>query len=162
MTRDQKWVAISASTHKAAMRFLRLIGGEKLTRDPRFVDNESRVKNRNELDQLINEWMGKRDLTDALKTVDREGITAGPVYDAADILKDPHISGRGLFFECPDEELGHVTAHAPVPRLSTSPGRFRFPAPDIGEHNKEILLEFGVRELEITAMVNNGLIGGKD
>ncbi len=162
LTRDHKWVAISASTQKAAMRFLKLIGGEELTRDPRFLDNTLRVKNRDELDGLINEWMGKRNRTEALETIDREGITAGPVYDASEILQDPHISNRGLFFECPDQDLGHVMAHTPVPRLSASPGRFRFPAPEIGEHSEQILLEFGIQKQEIARMINSGLIGVKD
>ncbi len=158
-TKDEKWVAISASTQNSAMRFLELIGGEELTRDPRFLENAGRVKNRTELDQLINNWMGEKTREEALEIVDQAGVTAGPVYDASEILDDPHVQDTNVFFPSPDPEIGTLYSHSPTPKLSRSPGKVEMSAPSLGQNTEEILREAGFSDTEIGHFIQSGLVG---
>jgi len=43
-----------------------------------------------------------------------------------------------------------------IPRLSETPGSIRTPAPEIGEHNAEVL---GALGLDLEELINNGIIG---
>ena len=49
-TRDGKWIALSGSVQAMAERVFRLVGREDMLHDPRFKDNSSRVKHREEVD----------------------------------------------------------------------------------------------------------------
>ncbi|MFA7670507.1 MAG: CoA transferase, partial [Burkholderiaceae bacterium] len=40
-------------------------------------------------------------------------------------------------------DLGHISTHNIIPRLSSTPGGFRRPAPTLGEHTDEVLQELG-------------------
>lgn len=49
------------------------------------------------------------------------------------------MTERESLVEIEDDELGHVTVHNVVARLSATPGGFTRPAPKKGEHSREIL-----------------------
>src|SRR5262249_32290607 len=80
----------------------------------------------------------QRTLADAIRFFEEAEVTAGPVYDIGQFLEDPHVQARGIVVETPDEEMGEVPMHAVVPRLSGTPGPLRYPAPAVGQHNREI------------------------
>jgi crotonobetainyl-CoA:carnitine CoA-transferase CaiB-like acyl-CoA transferase len=88
-------------------------------------------------------------------------VTAAPVYDIAGLIDDPHVKGRGIFEELPDEEMGWVQMHAPVPRLSATPAGYRRPAPRIGEHTWEVLKELSFDATRIAVLRDAGVVGGE-
>ena len=57
------------------------------------------------------------------------------------------------------KELGTVPMHNISPRLSATPGTFRIPAPDLGQHTDEILREVGYSPDDIAEMRNEKAIG---
>ena len=72
-----------------------------------------------------------------------------PVYDAADMLEDPHLKERGFFQRTDHPEAGVIAApglpfrpHVPAERGGgeSPPGR----APLLGEHTAQVLAEAGV------------------
>ena len=77
---------------------------------------------------------------------EKHEITAAPVYDIDQFVADPHVQARGIVVELPDKDMGTIPMHAVVPRLSSSPGMLRRPAPELGEHNAELLGRLGVDE----------------
>jgi crotonobetainyl-CoA:carnitine CoA-transferase CaiB-like acyl-CoA transferase len=44
-----------------------------------------------------------------------------------------------VLVEVPDKDMGTVPMHDVVPRLSRTPGAIRTGAPDLGQHEAEIL-----------------------
>jgi crotonobetainyl-CoA:carnitine CoA-transferase CaiB-like acyl-CoA transferase len=151
-TSDGGWVAISASTQAMTERLFRAIGRDDLNGNPDFCNNAERVKHRDEVDRIIGGWIRERTLKDNIAFFEREGVTAGPVYNIAQFLEDPHVQERGIVVEVPDEELGEVEMHDVVPRLSGTPGTLRSPAPSIGQHNDEIYGRIGYSPERIAAM----------
>jgi crotonobetainyl-CoA:carnitine CoA-transferase CaiB-like acyl-CoA transferase len=49
--------------------------------------------------------------------------------------------------------------HNVIPRLSTTPGRLRRPAPALGEHTVEILGTLGLDRAELAELARDGVIG---
>ncbi len=88
----------------------------------------------------------------------KAGVTAGPVYDIADAVADPHFRER-VIVEVPDAELGHLPMHAIVPRLSGTPGQWRRPAPALGEHTDAVLNEAGYDAGAIARLRKEGAAG---
>jgi crotonobetainyl-CoA:carnitine CoA-transferase CaiB-like acyl-CoA transferase len=138
---DGMFVAMSGSMQSMAMRIFETIGRPELKDDPRFCTNDARVANRDELDAIVGEFVKARTQAENLALFEKAGVTVGPVYSVADLLDHPYVTGREAIIEVEDRDNGSLPMHNIIPRLSASPGRFRRPAPRLGEHTEEILSE---------------------
>src|SRR5712691_601459 len=156
-TGDGHWVCLSASTQGMAERVLVKIGRPELVKDPRFATNIERVKHGIELDEIIGGFIAERDLAENLRYFDEAGVTIGPVYDIAQIVRDDYVLEREALIEIPDEEMGELPTHPVVPRLSGTPGALKSAAPKIGEHN-EALLKPLLGDVEYDKLCKSGAI----
>jgi crotonobetainyl-CoA:carnitine CoA-transferase CaiB-like acyl-CoA transferase len=138
-TSDNGWVALSASTQKMAERLFTAIGRADMITDARFRTNTARLDHVEEVDQIIQDFIGQRTLAENLAFFEQAEVTVGPVYDPAGFEQDAHVKGRGVLVEVPDKDMGTVPMHDVVPRLSRTPGAIRTGAPDLGQHEAEIL-----------------------
>ena len=138
-TRDGRFIAISASIQSMAERLYRAIGRADMIDDPRFATNTDRVKNIDEADRPVAEFIKARTLAENLSVFEAAEVTAAPVYDIGQFITDPHVQARAIVTDLPDAQMGSVPMHAVVPRLSGTPGEIRYPAPALGEHNDAIL-----------------------
>jgi crotonobetainyl-CoA:carnitine CoA-transferase CaiB-like acyl-CoA transferase len=143
-TKDGRFIAISASIQSMAERLYRAIGRADMIDDPRFRTNTDRVKNIDEAERPVAEFIKARMLADNLAVFEAAEVTAAPVYDIDQFIADPHVQARQIVTDLPDAEMGSVPMHAVVPRLSGTPGEIRTPAPALGEHNNEILAGLGL------------------
>ncbi len=157
-TRDGGWVAISASTQAMTERLFAAIGRADLNEDPAFKTNAERVKRRGEVDAIVGGFIAQRTLAEAIAFFETAGVTAAPVYDIAQFLADPHVQERGIVVEAPDEEMGTVPMHAPVPRLGRTPGGLRTPAPKLGEHTEEIFTRLGYSAERLADLRRRGVV----
>ena len=146
---DGKHVAMSGSMQSMAMRILDTIGRPELKTDVRFETNDGRVKNRDELDSIISAFIGSKTQDENLALFEAAGVTVGPVCSVLDLLDHPYAREREAIVELEDKDIGSVPMHNIVPRLSESPGGFRYPAPRVGEHTADILAE--LKSLEAAA-----------
>jgi crotonobetainyl-CoA:carnitine CoA-transferase CaiB-like acyl-CoA transferase len=158
-TRDGKWIALSASIQSMAARVFDVVGRPELIDDPRFSSNAVRVKHSDEIDAVVGAWVAERSLDEALATFEAASVTAGPVYNVAQFLDDPHVREREIMVELPDDDMGTVPMHNIVPRLSATPGTFRHAAPRLGQHNAEVLGALGLSGDELAALAARGVIG---
>ncbi len=140
-TSDGGYVALSGSMQSMAMRILDTIGRPELKDDPRFATNEGRVAHRDLLDAIIGGFIAARSTDENLALFEAAGVTVGPVCSMADLLDHPYTKGRDVIVEVEDRAMGTLPMHNIVPRLTGSPGGFRRPAPELGEHTDEILAE---------------------
>jgi crotonobetainyl-CoA:carnitine CoA-transferase CaiB-like acyl-CoA transferase len=157
-TSDGKWVALSASIQSMVERVFRVIGKPELIDDPRFATNADRVQHRGEVDGVVAEWVAQRTQEEALHILEQAGVTAGPVYNIAQFMEDPHVIEREILVELPDDEMGSIPMHNIVPTLSGTPGGFRLPAPRLGEHNEALLTEIGFNADAIANLRERGVI----
>jgi crotonobetainyl-CoA:carnitine CoA-transferase CaiB-like acyl-CoA transferase len=157
-TKDARWLAISASMQVMAERLFRAIGRADMIDDPRFRTNADRVRNAEECEAPIAEFIARRTLADALAFFEQAEVTAAPIYDIDQFLADPHVRAREIVVDLPDEELGTVPMHNIVPRMSLTPGHIRTPAPALGEHTAALLGEIGCSRAEIEALARAGII----
>src|SRR3954454_12488911 len=142
-TKDGRYIAISASIQSMAERLYRAIGRADMIDDPRFRTNTDRVKNIDEAERPLVEFIKARTLAENLSVFEKAEVTAAPVYDIDQFIADPHVKAREIVTELPDPEMGSVPMHHVVPRLSGTPGEIRTPAPALGEHNEAILAGLG-------------------
>ncbi|MDB5586705.1 MAG: CoA transferase [Devosia sp.] len=152
---DGKYLALSGSTPAVARRIFETIGRADMNDDPRFATNSDRVKNRGLVDAAIGVWFAERDSAEALAIMRKAGATVGPIYNIADALADAHFDQREIIVDVDDAQFGTLPMHNIVPRLSATPGVWRLPAPELGQHTNEVLAEAGLDEAAIAAAVTS-------
>jgi crotonobetainyl-CoA:carnitine CoA-transferase CaiB-like acyl-CoA transferase len=157
-TSDHRFIAISASIQAMAERVFRAIGKPEMIGDPRFRTNTDRVRNIDACDAAVAEFIAVRTLADNMAIFEAAEVTANPVYEIDQLLEDPHVHGRGVLVEAPDEEAGSVLMHNIIPRLSETPGRFRLAAPGLGQHSRSVLESIGLDTARIDALAADGVI----
>jgi crotonobetainyl-CoA:carnitine CoA-transferase CaiB-like acyl-CoA transferase len=157
-TRDGRWLSISGSMQSMAERLYAAVGVPEMTKDPRFASNSARLANNDEAERPIRAFIAERDLATCLAAFEKAEVTAAPVYDIDQFVADRHVREREIVVDVPDEELGSVTMHNVVPRLSITPGALRRPAPKLGEHTSEILARLGIAAADLAHLRSEGIV----
>ncbi len=158
-SKDGKWLSMSASTQGIWERVAVAIGREELIQEERFKDNTTRVKNRVELNEIIQEWVGSLPLEEAMAGMREAGAVVGPVYDSAMIAEDPQYAEREDLVKVDDPDLGPLQMHAALPKLSRTPGSVYRAAPGLGEHNESVYGEWlGYDAQRVADLKEQGLI----
>lgn len=157
-TSDGRFIAISASIQAMAERLFRAIGREDMISDPKFRTNTDRVRNIEECDGIVADFILARTLKENMDIFQAAEVTATPIYEVDQLIEDPHVRERGILVEAPDAEAGSVLMHNVIPRLSDTPGRIRTPAPALGEHSRSILQSIGYDAARIDALAADGVI----
>jgi crotonobetainyl-CoA:carnitine CoA-transferase CaiB-like acyl-CoA transferase len=157
-TRDGKWASIAASTQSIFERLCAALGLEALLADPRFADNPSRVSNRDAIDGIVGDAIGKLTLAELRERLNAHEVGFSPIYDASDVFTDPQFVAREAIVRVPDGELGEVRMQCVVPRFSETPGAVHRAGPALGEHNDEVYRALGLAADEIDRLRIAGVI----
>ena len=157
-TKDDKWLALSASTPVMAEKLFKLLGLETLLHDERFATNEARVRHGDQVDRIVADALMKFSLEEAMALFVTHGVAGAPVYDVAQLMSDPHARARRIVEDVTDPEIGTYPMHTPVPRFSRTPGRVRTVGPKLGQHNQEVYGDLGLDPEEIQKLQCTGVI----
>lgn len=157
LTRDKKWIVLSASSESVAKRLFSIIGRPDIFE--RYPTNRERVLHSPEIDKLVQDWISKKSQQEAVDQLRSEGVAVGPIYDAKQIYFDNHFNQRGSLLKFQDNDLGTLTMQGVFPKLRNNPGSVRFLGPvEIGKNTNEILSELGYDENEISVLRKKKII----
>ncbi|HEX2173383.1 MAG TPA: CoA transferase [Dehalococcoidia bacterium] len=158
-TRDGRWVAISTSADSIAERVMRLVGHPEVIDEPWFKSGRQRAAHGDELDAMVGEWIGRHDLEMVIAEFERAEAAVAPIYDASQVIADPHFRARGSIMTVPDPELGPITMQNVIARLSATPGSIRWAGRPKGADNEEIFAgRLGLSPAEIERLRAGGVI----
>ncbi|WP_431859226.1 CaiB/BaiF CoA transferase family protein [Azospirillum sp.] len=152
------WLVVGGANQKNWLRMLEAIGALNLAQDARFADNASRMANLDALCDELARCFRTETVEHWLRVLDANGVPCGPVHTMQQALDDPQTKAREMLVEVEHATLGTVkTLGLPV-KFSETPGKVRSGAPTYGQHNHEILAEYGFTPAEITALQQEGAI----
>lgn len=157
LSRDNRWVGIAASGETLFRRLMSAIDRPDLREDERFKDNARRIRNRAEIDGILEEWASERDASQIVETLRAAQVPVNMVYSAKDVFEDPHVQERASIVRVADD-AGVVSAmQNAVPRLSRTPGAVRWPGRALGADNERIYGQWFV-PAEISELAREGVI----
>jgi formyl-CoA transferase len=157
-TCDERWLALSAGTESMVRRLWEAIGKPDLVDDARFNTHAARLRNADEVDAEIAEFVASKNLDELLELFDKADVTAGAVMDALDLLRSTYVKDRGVLVAQPDHELGNIPApHPPIRCLNARTVGLRS-SPRLGEHTEEILTALGFDVAQQKAMRAAGIV----
>ena len=137
---DGKFVVIGGNGDSIFKRLMEAAGRADMANDSRLADNAGRVEHEQSIDEAISSWCQNHTSAEVLQTLEESRVPAGPIYNAEDMLADPHFNERELFEQV---EINGEQLKIPgmIPKLSDTPGDTQWPGPEVGSHNAEILGE---------------------
>ncbi len=127
--------------------------GEGVADDPRFADNDARVRHRAPLRELLESRFVLRTTAEWLPLLEAHDIMCAPVADYAMVTSSEQFQhnhaavsmslGNGAEFRVPGFLLGDRDTQAKV----------HYPPPGKGEHSRAVLADYGFSSDEIEALI---------
>ena len=125
-----------------------VLGVPELGVDPRYATNPARIKNRDELNALLDALTIKYQRDELLTQLEGANVPAGPINTVADVFSDPQVIHRGMQQQL-DLKSGTVaTVRSPIV-LDNEGQMANTPSPRLGQHTNEVLSEIGFKQSEI-------------
>jgi len=132
-------------------RFAEAIGAADLIKREEYATGALRSKNRDQLNDELNKITAKKTNAEWQTILDTAGVPSGPIYSIDQMFDDPQVKHLGIAAPVPtDSQDGRpLTVVAQPFTMSRTPSKMVAPPPDVGEHNDEVLKEFGFSAQEI-------------
>jgi benzylsuccinate CoA-transferase BbsF subunit len=138
---EDRWVTI-ACPDEASWRALCGVADPAWLDDARFATAADRKANEAALDELIGGWTSALYRWDVTHRLQAAGVAAFPSLSPLDLWSgDPQLAAIGML-ERPEHPVVGRRVVPGIPwRLHNGPNGLRRPAPRLGEHTEEILLD---------------------
>ncbi len=143
-------------------RLCKAMGRDDLIDDARATSGTTRSANVDTLQPIIEGWLATLTREQAVETLNAAGIPCGPVYTAEDVFDDPHVKARGMIMPVTDPEFGTFGFARTTPHLSAAPELPANPAPNLGQHTREILHDLGYETKDIDRLAADGVVQTDD
>jgi itaconate CoA-transferase len=127
-----------------------------LATDERFKTNSLRLKNRGELEPLVDEYLSQLSVEEAEELFERASIPFSRLNDVGEVLEHPQVVLR--------DRLMNVLSGSGTVDLLRAPFNIEgvreapAPVPAVGQHNAEVLAELGYSAAEIESLIREGAV----
>jgi formyl-CoA transferase len=155
---DDNWfVLVLTPDHWPALA--KGIGRPDLLTDPRFADPGKQIANSADLTAILDGVFASQPMSHWVEVFEQVHVTFGVVRAPSEVVKDPQLKENDIVV--PIEGAGgnlEFTISSPMQLhgVTKVPARR---APEIGEHNDEILKELGFGANEIESLRASGTLG---
>ena len=138
-TADDEMILIAANQDTVFGRLADVMGQPELE-DQRALQGSRRTRPQHGRAGPDHRASGRRSSTptSCSRSLHADGVPAGRIYRAKDMMSDPHFKAREAIVRLIHPQIGELAMHNVFPRLSATPGKVRKVGPTLGENNEEI------------------------
>ena len=158
---SDKLINVSAVGDRLFARFCQAVGLDQLIEDDKYSTDEMRLENRDELNGIISKVLSQNNSEYWIEKLNRVGVPCGPVNNIAEMFSDEQVKHLKMNRKVKHHRLGELDVVRQPINFSEyeQPDELKYPAPDLGQHNKDVLMEFGFDEDYISSLLEKGIIG---
>ena len=155
---EDRWCVIAVFASDEWQAFSKVIGHPAWIDNPKFTTLQTRQKNEDELDRLVEAWTINHTAEEVMAMMQAAGIAAGVTQNAQDLHEDRQLKHRNHYWVLDHPEMGPSTYDSPAYKLSKTPAQPRMPAPCLGEHNEFVCTRLlGMSDEEFVGLLAEGI-----
>ena len=139
-------------------RFAEAIDKEKWLQMEEFKDAKSRLKNRDYLNQLIEEVTITKTSNEWVEMLEKVGVPCGPINSIDKVFDDPQVKHLGIAQEIETIPFGNTKLVGQPFNLSRSSSSMKRRPPEKGEHNEDVLGDLGFSAEELDSLKEKNII----
>jgi len=153
----------AANNDNQFRRMCETVGKSELAEDPRFLSNADRVKNRKELEGLLNTQFVEKPKSHWISALQEAGLTVTSINSLDEVFKDPQAKARNSLWQVDHPSLGKIDLlGSALQHLSRTPAQPTSHPPLLGEHTTEVMKKvLGMDEQKIKDLISSEVIKGK-
>ena len=157
--KDGRWVFITMLYDKHLTLLSKMLNIEGLSQDPRFSSIRAREENRHVLISILDKAFSTKTADEWMEIARKHRAPLTIANRLEDLEKDPQVLANDYIIEYDHPVLG-TTRYAGYPfQLSETPASCESPAPEVGQHTEEILIDIcGYSWADIQGLQNEGVI----
>ena len=158
--KDEKWILLSHYTPERYWPpFCRAMGLEHLEQDPRFQDSRARRENSEALIAIMDRAFATRSREEWMQTLEQGGLIVSPILDYLEVINDPQVAENNLLPEFDHPVLGKIQESGIPVEFDTTPGSIREPAPHLGQHTEEVMVDLlGYSPDQVARLQESGVV----
>ena len=149
-------IAVSGET--IWQRFAKVLEAPQWLENPDYATEALRSKNRVALNAEINERTRTKDTRTWVDLLTEAGVPSGMINTIDQVFAEPQIKHLGIAQTINSKALGDLTLVGQPVSLSRTPSKLTVAPPERGEHNEELLSEFGFSVDEIAELHSKNVI----
>lgn len=153
------WINVGGANQSNWERIADVLGHPEWRSDARFASNSERMAHREELVELMNAVLRTRTRAHWQAAFDAAGVPAGPVHTVGEALNHAQTLARGMVVALNHPQAGPTKALGCPIHFSATPTQITRPAPLLGQHTRELLLEHGYSDAAIDTLLAQGVVG---
>ena len=156
----QGWIVVFALENQIANLWAAL-GTPELADDLRFQNNRTRLEYRDDLTEIIEQWMSTFETDEeVVALLEQHRVPCGPVVEPVKLAEThPHFLERGTVREVSDPLAGSMLIPGFPLRFSDAPDLPDLTAAEVGEHNSSVLSDLlGMSAEAVAAMEQDGVL----
>ncbi len=159
VAKDGGRVIISAGVLSQLHRLYTVMGREDLLSTPLGGNQAVRFEHRQEIDDLVAEWVKTRDTKDVQETLKKADVPCTRVPTFGEVCHDPQLLSRNMIIDVDQTLSGKVKVPGSLFKMSKTPGKIDYPAPFLGENTNEVLSGIlGMTDEEINRLSDEHVI----
>ena len=139
-------------------RFAEAIDKEQWLQMEEFKDAKSRLKNRDYLNQIIEEVTITKTSNEWVEMLEKVGVPCGPINSIDKVFDDPQVQHLGIAQEIETIPFGETKLVGQPFNLSRSSSSMKRRPPEKGEHNEDVLGDLGFSAEELDALKEKNII----
>lgn len=152
------WIMIAAYHDDRWPALCQLLNKPELATHPDFASIPLRVANRKKLMVELTDLLASKTSAQWQELMEAQDIICGPIADYDMVMDSPQLKHNGLIVDTPNSIAGSVRMPGLAVGDRDAQSRVRYGPPTLGEHTCEVLIEFGLNQDEINALLADGVV----
>lgn len=152
------YINIATATQKMWEALCQILDMEELKDDPRFIQNDERVKNKKKLREIIEKKLAEKNSFEWIEILNEKGIPCGPINSIDMVFNDPQVIHQEMIMEVDHPKSKRIKMIGFPVKLRRTPPQIFLPPPLLGQHTKEILKKLNYSDEDIEEFKKNGVI----
>ena len=154
-------MVLAIANDRQFKNFCEFSGLYDLCENSKFKSNSSRVKNRKELNKIIEKTILKKTITEWVQGLTKINVPCGPINNIKQVFDDPQVKSRKMKINMKHKKskTGKINIVGSPMNFSVSKIRYKKTPPTLGEDTKKFLNRFlKISIPEIKKLKDEGII----